>query len=123
MMHKMTTLGMSERLERVLAYAFLWVSGLVLFVLEKNRAVRRHALQSMVTFGTLSLLIVGVSMLRAMLAWIPVLGWLTSFGLGLLLYILWWTMFLLWIWLMVMAWFRPNYRLPIVSDWMRYFLS
>ncbi|HLG78716.1 MAG TPA: hypothetical protein VKX46_20050, partial [Ktedonobacteraceae bacterium] len=85
----MTTLGMSERLERVLAYAFLWVSGLVLFVLERNRAVRRHALQSMVTFGALSLLIVGVSMLRAMLAWIPVLGWLTSFGLGLLLYILW----------------------------------
>ncbi len=123
MMHKMTTLGMSERLERVLAYAFLWVSGLVLFVLERNRAVRRHALQSMVTFGALSLLIVGVSMLRAMLAWIPVLGWLTSFGLGLLLYILWWTMFLLWIWLMVMAWFRPNYRLPIVSDWVRYFLS
>jgi len=54
MMQDMTTLGMSERLERVLAYAFGWVSGIILFMVEKNRNVRWHAAQSMVTFGTLS---------------------------------------------------------------------
>ncbi len=120
MMHRMTTLGLNERLERVLAYAFLWVSGIVLFAFEKNRNVRWHAVQSMVTFGTLSLLILGVTMLNAMLSWIPVIGWLTSFGLGLLIHILWWTMFLLWIWLMLMAWMRPAYRLPFVSKWVQY---
>ncbi len=119
MMRRMTTLGIDERIERVLAYSLFWVSGLVLFFTEKNQTVRWHAMQSMVTFGTLSLLMFGVSMLNGMLSWIPILGLLTSFGLGLLLRILGWTWFLLWIWLMVMAWMQPNYRLPYVSDWVR----
>jgi uncharacterized membrane protein len=118
-MHRMTTLGLNERLERVLAYSLFWVSGLVLLLVEKNQNVRRHALQSLITFGTLSLLIVGVTMLNGMLRWIPLLGTLTSFGLGLLLSILWWTLVILWIWLMAMAWLRPNYRLPLVSDWIQ----
>src|SRR6266568_3711476 len=53
MMHRMTTLGLDERLERVLAYLFFWVSGILLFWFEKNRNVRWHAAQSMITFGTL----------------------------------------------------------------------
>ena len=121
-MQKMTTLGLDERLERVLAYAFFWVSGLILFFMEKNRTVRWHAMQSMVTFGTLSLLMFGVSMLRSTLAWIPFLGMLTNFGLGLLFNILWWAWLILWIWLMVLAWMKPDYRLPFISQWVRYFI-
>jgi uncharacterized membrane protein len=117
-MHRMTTLGLDERLERVLAYALFWISGLIIFLFEKNRNVRYHAMQSMVTFGGLSLLILGVSILKGMLSFIPILGLLTSFGLGLLLYILGWVWFILWIWLLIMAWVRPNYRLPFVS-WLR----
>jgi uncharacterized membrane protein len=120
MMHRMTTLGLDERVERVLAYAFLWVSGLVLFAFEKNRNVRWHAAQSIVTFGSLSLLTFAVTMLKSMLSLIPILGLLTSFGLGLLISILWWTTLLLWVWLMAMAWFRPNYRLPFVSKWVSF---
>jgi len=90
MMNRMTTLGLDERLERVLAYAFGWVSGLILFFLEKNRNVRWHAAQSIVTFGTLSILMVIVGLLKSFLAWIPILGWLTSAGLNLLLSALWW---------------------------------
>ena len=118
-MHRITTLGLDERIERVLAYSLFWVSGLVLLLVEKNQNVRRHALQSLITFGTLSLLIFGVTILNVMLSWIPLLGILTSFGLGLLLRILWWTWFLLWIWLMAMAWSRPNYRLPLVRNWIQ----
>jgi uncharacterized membrane protein len=51
MMHKMTTLGLGERLESVLAYSLLWVSGLVFLVFEKNQTVRWHAMQSVLTFG------------------------------------------------------------------------
>ncbi|HYK85617.1 MAG TPA: DUF4870 domain-containing protein [Ktedonobacteraceae bacterium] len=122
MMNRMTSLGMNERLERVLAYAFGWVSGLILFFLEKNRNVRWHAAQSMVTFGTLSILMFLVSLLKGFLAWIPLLGWLTSAGLGLLLSALWWVTVILWVWLMVMAFVREDYRLPIVSDWIRYWV-
>jgi uncharacterized membrane protein len=120
MMHRMTTLGLDERLERVLAYSLGWLSGILLFVFEKNRNVRWHAVQSIVTFGALFLVIVGVTILKAMLAWVPLLSLLTNFGLGLLLNALWWVTALLWIWLMVMGWLRPDYRLPFVSKWVRY---
>jgi uncharacterized membrane protein len=121
MMRRVTTLGLGERLERVLAYAFFWISGIVLLLFEKNRNVRWHALQSIVTFGTLSLLVMIITILRGLLEPIPLLGLLIGFGLGLLLNILWWTWFILWIWLMVMAWIRPDYRLPFIHKWMRYF--
>ena len=118
-MRRMTTLGLDERLERVLAYSLFWVSGLVFFFTEKNQNVRWNALQSIITFGGLSLLMLAVSMLNGVLAWIPGVGLFTSFGLGLLLRILGWIWFLLWIWLMAMAWLHPTYRLPYISDWIR----
>ncbi|HLX40103.1 MAG TPA: hypothetical protein VKR42_06200 [Ktedonobacteraceae bacterium] len=116
-----TSLGMNPRLERVLAYAFFWVSGLILFFVErKDRSVRWHAAQSMVTFGLLFLLMFGVSMLSNFLSWIPILGGLTSLGLGLLLRVLGWVIGILWVWLMINAWFKPDYRLPIIGNWIRY---
>ena len=127
MMRRTTVLGFDERVERVLAYAFLWISGVLLFMVEvrpteSSRNVRWHAAQSMLTFGTLSLLILGVSLLKGMLGWIPLLSLLTDFGLGLLLNVLCWTMGILWVWLMIMAWVHRRYRLPLVSEWMRYFV-
>jgi uncharacterized membrane protein len=122
MMNRMTSLGFDERLERVLAYSLGWVSGLILFFLEKNRNVRWHAVQSMVTFGSLSILMFAISLLRGFLAWIPLLGWLTSAGLGLLLSVLWWVTIILWVWLMVMAFVKEDYRLPFVSDFVRYWV-
>ena len=119
MMHRMTTLGLDERLERVLAYALGWVSGLLLFLFEKNRDVRWNALQSMIVFGTLSILMVVVNMLRWMLSSIWFLNIITNFGLGLLSNVLFWVSILLWVWLMVMAWFKRDYRLPFISDWIR----
>lgn len=124
-MRRTTVLGLDERVERVLAYAFLWISGVLLFMVEihpteSSRNVRWNAMQSIVIFGTLTLLIVGVGLLKGMLGWVPVLGLLTNFGLGLLLTVLWWTMGILWVWLMLMAWVHPRYRLPLVGDWMRY---
>jgi uncharacterized membrane protein len=116
-----TSLGMNPRLERVLAYAFFWVSGLILFFVErKDRNVRWHAAQSMVTFGLLFLLMFGVNMLSNFLSWIPILGGLTSLGLGLLMRALGWVIGILWVWLMVNAWFKPDYRLPIIGNWIRY---
>jgi uncharacterized membrane protein len=124
MVRRTTVLGLDERMERVLAYMFFWVSGLLLLFVEtrpteSSRNIRWNAAQSVLTFGTLSLLIFGVNMLKAMLSWVPVLSLLTNFGLGLLANILWWTTMLLWMWLMGMAWVNPRYRLPYVSNWLR----
>ncbi|MBV9616068.1 MAG: hypothetical protein JO031_11485 [Ktedonobacteraceae bacterium] len=116
----MTTLGLNERVERVLAYAFGWISGLLLFLFEKNRNVRWHALQSMIVFGTLFVLFVAVNMLKWMLGRIWLLSLLTNFGLGLLSSVLLWVSIFLWVWLMVMAWLHKDYQLPFVSKWLRY---
>jgi|SRR5579859_924375 uncharacterized membrane protein len=122
MMNRMTTLGFDERLERVFAYAFGWISGIFLFFMEKNRNVRWHAVQSMVTFGSLSILMLAISILRGYLAFVPLLGWLTTAALGLLLSVLWWVTIILWVWLMIMAFVQEDYRLPFVGDFVRYWV-
>ena len=122
MIQRATTLGLSERFERVLAYMFFCFSGIVLFIFEKNRNVRWHAMQSMLTFGTLFTLMFVVSALKNILGIIPLLGLLTTFGLGLLFHILEIITIFLWLWLMAMALIRPDYRLPFVGKWVRLFV-
>jgi hypothetical protein len=52
-----TSLGLPEWVERVGAYAGLWVTGLILlFVERRNQTVRHHARQSLLIFGILSLI-------------------------------------------------------------------
>lgn len=116
-----TSLGLSERVERVLAYPLLWVSGLILFLIErKNRNVQWHAKQSLAVFGPLCILWWLVGFLGGLLGNIWVLGAVFAFVFGLLSWIIFWVIIALAIWLMIMAWFKPNYRLPFVSDWIRY---
>ncbi len=122
MIQRATTLGLSERFERVLAYMFFCFSGVVLFIFEKNRNVRWHAVQSMLTFGTLFVVMFVVNTLKDILRIIPLLGILTSFGLGLLFHILEILTISLWLWLMFMALVRPDYRLPFVGKWVRIFV-
>ncbi|HEU5367811.1 MAG TPA: hypothetical protein VFU69_05090 [Ktedonobacterales bacterium] len=45
-----TSLGFSERAERVLAYLIPVLSGLFFLAVERNRSVRRHAMQSIMIF-------------------------------------------------------------------------
>ena len=89
--------------------------SLVVFFIEKNRNVRWHALQSAVVFGSLSIVYMLVVFLKWLLGGIWVLGFFTSLGLGLLASVIVWVMILLAVWLTVMAFFRPGYRLPFVG--------
>jgi uncharacterized membrane protein len=116
-----TTLGLSERVERVLAYLFLWVGALVLFLIErKNQNVQWHAKQSMAVFGSLSILWWLASFLGGFLSQIPLIGFLLGFAFALLSNAFFWIILCLAVWLIIMAWFRPNYRLPFISNWLRY---
>lgn len=119
-MDRMTSVGLAERLECVLAYAFLWISGLFFLIFEKNPRVRAHALQSTITFGTLTILSVVVNTLKSILGHVFFLSWFTNLTLGFLGYVLGWAIVLLWIWLIVMALTRPDYRLPYLSSWVRF---
>jgi uncharacterized membrane protein len=127
-----TTIGLPERLERTLIYPLFlglvllpfiswgWLIalalGLLVFFVEKNRNVRWHAMQAIWTLGPLSILLVLVNLIKSLLGVIPLFGWLTAIGLGLLASVIWWVMIILAVYLMIMAWFRPTYRLPFVGD-------
>ena len=125
-----TRLGLPERLEGALIYplslllglfvpvigwVLAWLLGLGVFYFEKNRNVRRHGLQSAFVFGSLSVLLAIVGFLKFVLGGILILGFVTTFGLGLLGLIIFWVMIILAVFLTIMAWIRPDYRLPYIS--------
>jgi uncharacterized membrane protein len=97
-----TGLGMDQNIEGALCYFFGWVTGIVFLLAEKeNRFVRFHAMQSIVTF-------VPLTVAWIVLSFIPIIGWVLLFPLG----IIW---LILWVLLMVMAFQGKQYKLPIAG--------
>lgn len=96
-----TVLGISEKWERVLCYAGVWVTGLIFLVIEqKNSTVRRHAAQSLIIFSIFSVLLFTVGVLSHIWV-IGLLFWLLGKG-------IWAVGFCAWLFLMVAAFFSPK---------------
>jgi len=93
--------GLEPNLAGLLCYLVGWISGLVFLILGRDKFVRFHALQSIVTFGALTAAFT--------LILVPVIGWLFSYIVALLA-------FILWIILMVKAAQGKKYKLPWVGD-------
>lgn len=104
-----TKSGLQENVAGLLCYAFFWVSGLVLYLIEtENRFIRFHAVQSMIVFGFLNVAAI-------------VFGWMPSFyGFNIFSNIIWPLVSLLgavlWIVLMVKAYQGIMYKLPVTGD-------
>jgi uncharacterized membrane protein len=97
-----TSLGMRARSAGLLCYLFGWVTGLIFFLLEReSRFVRFHAMQSILFFGTLSIL-------EGVFSRLPLFGPIGG-ALGLV-------MFIGWIVLMVKANRGQYYKLPLFGD-------
>ena len=63
-----TSTGLAPNVAALLCYVGGWISGVIFLVLEqKNRFVRFHAIQSIITFGTIT--VAGI-----LLGLIPVVG-------------------------------------------------
>lgn len=104
-----TSLGLDERLERVLCYVLGWVTGLFfLFFERKNENVRRHAMQSVIVFGGLSLVLLALGVFGGLLGIIPLIGWLFSAGFGLISWLVKLVIVGLWVLFMVLAWMSPE---------------
>lgn len=98
-----TSLGMDENLEALLSYVLGWVTGLIFFILEKeSKYVKFHAMQSLITFLALFVLMI-------VLSFIPIIGWIINLILPFLALILW-------ILLMVKAYQGEKFKLPVVGD-------
>lgn len=98
-----TTLGIDPRIESVLCYVLGWVTGIIFFFLEKqNRQVRFHAMQSILFFGSLNILmiLVGAIPIINLLSPLLVLVWIAGL-----------------ITLAIIAYTNNPYRIPYLSDY------
>lgn len=76
-----TSAGLGPNLAGLLCYVLGWLSGLVFIILEKDKFVRFHAIQSIVVFGVLTL--------AFGLILIPIIGWVFGWLVILLAFVLW----------------------------------
>lgn len=98
-----SSLGLNQNITAVLAYVFGWVSGLIILLLEKDNAyVRFHAMQSIVVFGSLSLL--SVLILAMLLFFAFLIPLLNLFAI------------VLWVILMIKAYQGHYFKLPVAGD-------
>jgi uncharacterized membrane protein len=102
-----TTLGLSERAERVLAYAIPVLSGLVLWAVEKNPTVKRHARQAVVVFTPIFLIWGVLVLISGLLGFIPIIN-LLDFLINPIAGLVKWIGIVIWVILMAMAFFLPD---------------
>jgi uncharacterized membrane protein len=96
--------GLKENVASLLCYVLGWITGIVFFLLEpNNKTVRFHAKQSIIVFGTLSVIMM-------ILGWIPILGWI-------ILPIAWIIWVICWIVLMIKAYQGGTYHLPVAGNY------
>ena len=101
--------GLAENVAGLLCYAVGWVTGIVFLLIDKRPFVKFHAAQSIVVFGGLTILRIGV-------------GMIISFG-GLLGFGLWAAVsmliglagLVLWILLMIKAYQHELFKLPVAA--------
>jgi len=96
---KKTSSGLPRNMAAALCYVGVWVTGLIFLLLEKeDKFVRFHAMQSLATFGALTIL-----------AMVPIVGWFLSPFVML-------AGFVLWLVCIFKAYQGEEFKLPIVGD-------
>jgi len=97
---KSSGIGLPSNTAAALSYLLLWVTGIIFLLVEKDdEFVRFHAMQSVVTFGLLTVL-----------ALVPVIGWLLSPFVMIV-------GFILWLVLIVKAYQGEEFVLPVIGTW------
>lgn len=103
---KTSSTGLDSNIGGLLSYVLGWITGLIFFLIEeKDEFVRFHAMQSLIVFGTITV----VSIVLGILFMIPFLG-------PVLGAFFWIATVVLWIILMVKAYQGERYKLPIAGN-------
>ena len=91
--------GLDENVAAFLSYLFGFITGFVFYWEEKkSKFVRFHALQSIITFITIWIILLG-------LGWVPVLGTLLKILAA-----------MFWVFLMVRAYSGQIYKVPFIGS-------
>lgn len=102
--------GLQENVAGLLCYALGWVTGIIFLLIDKRPWVKFHAAQSIVVFGGLHILLIG-------LGFVGFSGGLL--GVGFFWGVFWivrLAAFILWVLLMVKAFQHETFRLPGAAD-------
>lgn len=98
-----TSSGIQPNLAGLLCYALGWITGIIFLIMEKeNQFVRFHAVQSIVAFGA-------ITVVDIVLSFIPFIGLILNWIIGVLALILWIVM-------MLKAYRGEKYKLPWAGD-------
>jgi uncharacterized membrane protein len=104
------TAGIDENVAGLLCYVLGWVTGIIFLLIDKRPFVKFHAAQSIVVFGGLTVLRIGLAFMGGMTG--GLIGWSMYGTLSLLLGLL---TFVLWIFLMVKAFQHETFKVPIAA--------
>jgi uncharacterized membrane protein len=97
-----TSSGLNQNVAGLLCYLAGWITGLIFFLIEKeNRFVRFHAMQSIITFGSLTVLSMIFGFMPLLWILMPILGILQV---------------ILWVILMVKAYQGELFKLPVIGE-------
>ena len=97
-----TSTGLAPNVAALLCYLGTFITGIIFLVLEKdNRFVRFHAMQSIITFGSLTVLSMIFGFMPLLWILMPILGILQL---------------ILWVILMVKAYQGELFKLPMIGD-------
>jgi len=108
-----STTGLDERLASVLCYSAWWITGLLFLVIERqHRGIRFHAAQSLVLFGALSLLLLGLGALSALALVVSGQAYQAARAVA---DALWIGAAAVWLVLVVRAWRGETWRVPLVA--------
>ncbi|MFZ7102914.1 MAG: DUF4870 domain-containing protein [Peptococcaceae bacterium] len=100
------TSGLQDNIAGLLSYLVGWITGLVLLLIDRRPFVRFHAIQSIITFGSLTVLNILIGLLPYSLWRMlhPITGIIYLAGL------------ILWVLLMVKAYQGLRYKLPLIGE-------
>lgn len=106
-----TSMGMEPNMAAALSYLCGWITGLIFFLMEKeNNFVRFHAMQSIVTFGSLTVISIALSILSFLpIPGTSILGFLGHIGILVV-------GFVAWVILILKAYQGERFHLPIAGD-------
>jgi uncharacterized membrane protein len=106
--------GVDATLASVLCYAAWWITGLIFLFLEReHRGVRFHAAQSLVVFGSLSLVMGLIAALSATALFLMPSVFRSVWALN---SIVWFGGVVLWLVLMLQTFRGHRWRLPLAGD-------
>jgi len=104
------TEGLQENVAALLSYALGWLTGIIFLLIDKRPYVKFHAAQSIVVFGGLTVLRIGLGIVSGIFGGVAGFGAMVALGglIGLVGLVLW-------ILLMVKAYQHQDFRVPIAA--------